>query len=188
MHERQRCLVGVVQIIDRQHHTAIRGGLAQQLGDRAKHQTAVDGLLRRPRRAAHRRQQSRERDLRAVAERADQLRATVGERVERFGERRVGRCALRLLTATAQRVEAELLRLGEHSLEHARLADPHRTRDQQRAPIEGRGTSERAERRGEFSLPAFDGGVEEPGRVHRRAAGELALKRERLCRGLDAQP
>ena len=188
MHERQRCFVSVVQVIDRQHHTALRGGLSQQLSDGAEHQTTVHLLLRHPLRATHRRQQSRERDLRAVAERADQLRAAVGERVERFRERRVGRSALRLVPCTAQCVEGQLLRLGEHGLEQARLADPDRTGDQQRAPVRGRGTLQRDERRGELSLPSFDGGAKEPGRVNRRAPGELALKRQRLLRRLDAQP
>ena len=104
---------------------------------------AVDGLLRRARRAAHRRQQPRERGLCAVAERAGQLRAPRGERVERLDERRVRRAALLLVGGAAQRVEAELLGLGEHRLDEARLADPERARDEQRAAVAGRGTPQR---------------------------------------------
>ena len=126
VHERHRCLVGGVQVIDHEHDAALRGGLAQQLSDRPEDATAVHGLIRRPRRAAHRGQQSRQRDLCAVGERAGQLRAPRGERVERLHERRVRRAALLLLGGAAQRVKAELLRLGEHSLEEARLADPER--------------------------------------------------------------
>ena len=88
----------------------------------------------------------------------------------------------------AQRVKAELLRLGEHRLDEARLADPERARDEQRAAIAGRGTPKRAERRGELSLTPFDGSVKEPSRADRRAARELALERQRLLRGLRAEP
>ena len=66
VHERHRCLVGRVQIVDHEHHAALRGGLPQQLGDRREDAMAIHGLLRRPRRAAHRGQQSREGGLCAV--------------------------------------------------------------------------------------------------------------------------
>src|SRR5437763_2186892 len=149
---------------------------------------AVHGLLRRPRRAAHRWQESRECGLCAVGERAGQLRAPRGERVERLHERRVRRAALLLVGGAAQRVEAELLRLGEHGLDEARLADTERARDEQRAAIGGGGTLKSAERRGELSLAPFDGSVEEPSGADRRAASELALERQRLLGGLRAEP
>ncbi len=88
----------------------------------------------------------------------------------------------------AQRVEAELLRLGEHGLDQARLADPERARYEQRAAVGGRGPPQRGICRGELVLTTFDGSVEEPGRVDRRAARELALKRQRLLGGLRAEP
>ena len=89
----------------------------------------------------------------------------LGERVQRFRERRVRRPALRLVSGTAQRVEAEPLGLGEHGLEQARLADAHRTGDQERAAVRGRGTLQGTERRRELSLPPLDGRVKEPGRA-----------------------
>ena len=92
------------------------------------------------------------------------------------------------MCGTAQRVEAEPLGLGEHGLEQARLADPHRTGDQECTAGPRRGALQGAQRRGEFSLPPLDGRVEEPGRPHRRTAGQLALQRQRLLRGLDTQP
>ena len=48
VHERRRCLVGVVQVIDRQHHAAFRGGLSQQLGDRAEHHRRSTSSSSRP--------------------------------------------------------------------------------------------------------------------------------------------
>ena len=56
-------------------------------------------------------------------------------------------------------MKAELLRLREHSLEQARLADPERAGDQQRAATAGRGTLKRPERRGELSLTPLDRSV-----------------------------
>ena len=156
VHQRRRRLVGGVQIVDREHDAALGGGLREQLGDRREDAMAVHGLLRHARRAAHRGQQSREGGLCAVGERARQLRAPRGERVERLHERRVRRAALLLVGGAAQRVKAERLRLGEHSLDEARLADPERARDEQRAAIGGRGTPQRAGRRGELTLTPFD--------------------------------
>ena len=162
VHERHRCLVGGVQVVEHEHNAALRGGLRQQLGDRREDTMAIHGLLAPPAAGSpHRGQQPRQRGLCAVGERADQLRAPRGERIERLHERRVRRAALLLVGGAAQRVKAELLRLGEHSLDEARLADPQRARDEQRAAIAGRGTLKRAERRGELSLTPFDGSVEE---------------------------
>ena len=177
-----------MQVVDREHDAALGGGLREQLSDRREDAMAVHGLLRRPCRAAHRGQQSRQGGLCAVGERAGQLRAPRGERVERLHERRVRRAALLLVGGAAQRVEAELLRLGEHGLDEARLADPERARDEQRAAVGGRGAPQRGGRRGELALTPFDRGVEEPGRADRRAARELALERQRLLGGLRAEP
>ena len=188
VHERHRCLVGGVQVVDHEHDPAVRGGLRQQLGDRREDTVAIHGLLPRPRRGPHRRQQPRQGALCAVGQRAGQLRAPRGEGIERLHERRVRRAALLLVGGAAQRVKAELLRLGEHSLDEARLADPQRARDEQRAAIARRGTLQRAERRGELSLTPFDGSVQEPSRADRRAAGELALQRQRLLGRLRADP
>ena len=188
VHERRRCLVGGVQIVDHEHDAALGGGLREQLGDRREDAMAVHGLFRHARRAAHRGQQSRQGGLCAVGERAGQLRAPRGERVERLHERRVRRAALLLVGGAAQRVKAELLRLGEHGLDEARLADPERARHEQRTAIGGRGTPQRGGRRGELALTPFDGSVEEPNRADRRAARELALERQRLLGGLRAEP
>ena len=104
-----------------------------------------------------------------------QLRAPCGERVERLHERRVRRAALLLVGGAAQRVEAELLGLGEHGLDEARLADPERAGHEQRAAVGRRGAPQRAGRRGELTLTPLDGSIEKPGRADRRTAGELAL-------------
>ncbi len=141
---------------------------------------AVEGLLLRPHRATHRGQQSRQGGLRAFRERAGQLRAPRSERVERLHERPVRRTPFRLVRGAAQRVEAELLRLGQHGLDEARLADPKRASHQQRASIGRHGTLQRSGRRGELALTPFDRSVKEPSRADRRAAHELALKRQRL--------
>ncbi len=123
VHERHRCLIGGVQIIDYEHDAALCGGLPEQLTDSPEDPTAVDGFIRRARWAAHRRQQSRQRDLCAVGDRTGQLRAPRGERVERLHERRVRRAALLLQGGAAQRMKAQPLRFLKHSLEQARLAD-----------------------------------------------------------------
>jgi hypothetical protein len=149
---------------------------------------AIHGLLGRPRWGAHRRQQSRQRGLCAVGERTGQLRAPRGERVERLHQRRVRRAALLFVGGAAHRVKAELLRLGEHSLDDARLADPERPGDEQRAAIAGPGPLKHVERRGELSLTPFDGSVEEPSRADRGAACELALERQRLPGGFRPEP
>ena len=124
----------------------------------------------------------------AVGERAGQLRALRRERVDRLDERRVRRAALHLVGGAAQRVEPERLRLGEHRLDEAGLADPERAGHEQRTAIGGRGTPQRGGRRGELTLTPFDRSVEESTHVDRRATRELALKRERLLRGLGAEP
>ena len=127
VHERRRCLVGGVQVVDRKHDAALGGGLREQLADGREDAMAVHGLLRRPRGAA-----AREGSRRASAACALSLSAPAssgrrrGERVERLHERRVRRAALLLVGGAAQRVEAELLRLSEHGLEEARLADAER--------------------------------------------------------------
>ena len=188
VHERRRRLVGGVQVVDGDHDAALGGGLGEQLTDRREDAMPVHGLLRRPCRAGHRGQQSRQGGLCAVGEGAGQLRAPRGERVERLHERRVGRAALLLVGGAAQRVEAELLRLGEHGLEEARLADPERARDEQGAALAVRGAPERCGCRAELALTPFDRGMEKPGGADRRAAGELALERQRLLGGLRAEP
>ena len=99
-----------------------------------------------------------------------------------------GRAALHLVGGAAQRVEPERLRLGEHSLDEASLADPERAGHEQRTAIGGRGTPQRGGRRGELTLTPFDGSVEESTHVDRRATRELALKRLRLLGGLGAEP
>jgi len=58
MHERRRCLVGMVQVVDGQHHAAFRGGLSQQLRNGKEYDSAVHLVIGRALRAAHRRQQS----------------------------------------------------------------------------------------------------------------------------------
>ena len=146
VHQRGRCLVRGVQVIDCEHQATLRGGLCEQLGDRRKDAMAVHGLLRQTLRAAHRGQESRQGSLCAVGESAGQLRAPGGERVERLHERRVRRAALFLVNGAAQRVEAKLLRLGEHGLEEAGLPDPERARHQQRAAVGGGGTPQRGRR------------------------------------------
>ena len=138
VHKRSRCLVGGVQVIDHEHDTPLRGSLHQQLGDRGEHAMAIHGRLCVPRRAA-RRQQSRERELRAVAQRAGQLGAPRRERVERLHERRIGYAAFLLVGGAAQCVKPELLRTGQHGLDQARLADPERACDEQRTAFAGRG-------------------------------------------------
>ena len=143
VHERQGRLVGRVQIVDHEHHAALRRSLLQQLGDRREDAMAIHGLLGRRRGSAHRGQQSGEGGLCAVAQSADQLRAPLGERVERLHERRVRSPALLLVGSPAQRVKAEFLRLGEHGLDDAGLADPERARDEQRAALGGRGMLQR---------------------------------------------
>ena len=188
VHQRRRRLVGGMQVVDHEHDAALRGGLCEQLGDRREDAMAVHGLLRQTLGAAHRGQESRQGGLCAVSEGAGQLRTPGGERVERLHERRVRRAALLLVGGAAQGVEAKLLRLGEHGLEKAGLADPERARHQQRAAVGGGGTPQRGGRRGELTLTPFDGCVEEPGRADRRAARELALKRQRLLGGLRAEP
>ena len=188
VHECRGCLVGGVQVVDHEHDAALGGGLCQQLSHRREDAMAVHGLLRRPRRPAHRGQQSRERGLCVVGERTDQLRAPRDERVERLHERGVRRTALLLVGGAAQRVKAELLRLGEHGLNDARLADPKRAGHEQRAAIGGRGMLQRSGRRRELALTSFDRSVEEPGRADRRAARELALERQRVLGGLRAEP
>ena len=150
--------------------------------DRREDTVAIHGLLPPPAGRAHRRQQPRQRRLRAVGERAGQLRAPRGERIERLHERRVGRAALLLVGGAAQRVKAELLRLGEHSLDEARLAHPQRAHDEQRAAVARRGALQRAERRGELALTPLHRRVEEASRANRRAARELAVERQRLAR------
>jgi pimeloyl-ACP methyl ester carboxylesterase/DNA-binding CsgD family transcriptional regulator len=85
-------------------------------------------------------------------------------------------------------VKAELLRLGEHCLNDARLADPKRAGDEQRAAIGGRGMLQRDGRRRQLVLTPFDRRVEEPGRADGRAARELPLERQRVLGGLRAEP
>ena len=188
VHERRRRLVGGVQVVDGNHDAALRGGLSEQLTDRREDAMPVYGLLRRRCRVGHRGQQSRQGGLRAVGERAGQLRTPRGEWVERLHERRVGRAALLLVRGAAQRMEAELLRLGEHGLEKAGLADPQRAGDEQGAAIGGRSARERCRCRAELPLTPFDRAMEKPGRVDRRAARELALERQRLLGGLRPEP
>ena len=187
-HQRRGGLVRGVQVVDHEHRAALAGRLCEQVSDRREDAVTVHGLLGCARRAAHRGQQPREGGLRAVGERADQLRAPLGERVERLDHRRVRRVALLLVSGAAQGVEAERLRLAEHGLDEAGLADPERARDEQRAAVGGRRAPERAERRGELPLAPFDRSVEEPGRPDRRPARELALERQRLRGGLRADP
>jgi hypothetical protein len=184
VHERSRCLVGGVQVIDHEHHTALRGSLHQQLGDRGEHAVAIHGLFPLPRGAAGRGQQSRKRDLCAVAQRAGQFRTPRRERVKCLYERRVGCAAFLLVGGATQRVKPQLPRTGQHGLGQARLADPERARDEQRTAVSGRGVLQRAERRAELSLTPFDGSEEEPRRVDRGTAHELALKCQRLPGGL----
>ena len=149
---------------------------------------AVNRLLSHALRAAHRGKQSRQGCLCAIGERAGQLRAPLGQRIKRLHERRVRRPALLLAGGTAQRVEVELLGLGEHGLDETRLADPERARDEQRAAVCGRGAPERGGRGAELAFTPFDRGMEEPDGADRRAARQFALERQRLLGGLGAQP
>ena len=118
VHERRRRLVGGVQVVDRQARRRAPRRPARAAGRPPRRR---DGGPRPPppppAGRPHRGQQSRQGGLRAVGERAGQLRAPRGERVERLHERRVRRAALLLVGGAAQRVEAELLRLGEHGLD-----------------------------------------------------------------------
>jgi len=84
-------------------------------------------------------------------------------------------------------VKADLLGLREHRLDQTRLADPERPGDEQRAAIRAHRTLQRMQGRSQFSLTPLDGRVEKPRRADRRAARELALKRQRLIRGLRAK-
>ena len=58
VHQRRRCLVGGVQIVDHEHDAALGGSLREQLGDRREDAMAVHGRFRHARRAAHRGQES----------------------------------------------------------------------------------------------------------------------------------
>ena len=187
--ERCRGLVGGVQIVDGKHDAPLSGGLLEQLGDRREDAMAVHGSPPTPPPDGAPRGAAGKRGLRVVGERAGQLRAPRRQRLERLHERRVRRAALLLVGGAAERVETELLRLSEHGLDEAGLADPERARDEQRAAIGGSGTPQRGGRRSELALTPFDGGVKEPDRPHRRATRELALERERrLLGGLRAEP
>lgn len=86
------------------------------------------------------------------------------------------------------------LRLGpwskamQHSLHEARLADPEGARHEQRAPLRGRRTPQRAPRRRELPLAPFEGRVQVPLRAKRPAARELALEGQRFLGGFRAEP
>ena len=131
VHERRRCLVGGVQVVDHQHDPALRGGLLQQLGDRREDAMAVHGPPAAAPAGRRTEGSSRARAACALSVSAPASSgAPRGERVERLHKRRVRRAALLLVAGAAERVESELLRLREHGLDEARLADPQRARDE----------------------------------------------------------
>ena len=185
--ERCRGLVGGVQIVDGSTTPRSAVAFSSSWATAEKMRWRSTGPPTPPP-AAHRGEQPGKRGLRVVGERAGQLRAPRRQRLERLHERRVRRAALLLVGGAAERVETELLRLSEHGLDEAGLADPERARDEQRAAIGGSGTPQRGGRRSELALTPFDGGVKEPDRPHRRATRELALERERRLGGLRAEP
>src|SRR4051812_43795370 len=138
----------------------------------------IDGF--RLLRARDRGQQPRERPLRAYGERGRQLRAAAGKRLERLHHRRIRGLGLVRVAGAAERVEVEFLGLGEQRLDLARLADPGRPGEEERATVAVRGPTQRGGRRRELSLTSFDAGVQDARRTGRRPAQELALELQRL--------